>query len=289
MYKDIDLKIDKKLVARLDNIIKRLEKKDAWIILTGKEGDGKTNVESLILYYLHQKTGRPLSINNFHYDSEALIKEAQNDKAKLYGWDEGAIGGLSTQWQSKSQQDLIQFGMTSRVLHHVIVICIPRFEKLKDYIRERACCVIHCRQKNGQYRIIYISEKKKERMLNYMTKYKKISFARFKSFGCTVPNVFDKVFDEKEKEAYEKRKIDMIKQIGTKPLKPSDEKRINELEKLKYAYATIEGMTDEQKANRLGLTISALKSWRNRYKDQENQGLVAGASRNIVNMGLKDG
>lgn len=263
MYEDIEIKVERRLLEKIDNIIKRCKKQDAWIVIIGNEGSGKTNMESLLMYLIHQRTKRPLSIDNFQYDADALIKNAQVEENGLHGWDEGAIGGLSSQWQTKSQQNLTMFSMTSRTLHHVVIICIPRLEKLKDTLRERACCFIYCYKKRGKedYRAIYISEKKKRRLLDYLHKAKRISsFARWKTFGMSVPEVFTKIFSEEEQKAYELRKRDMIANIGKAKLSFMDKETMKWQTRLKTGIknSLAKGQTLKEIADTYGVSIRTI-------------------------------
>lgn len=161
--KEFPFRIDEKLKHKLDLLIKQLEKKDVWILVTGDEGSGKTSTAAYLLYYFHCMTGRDFKIENFYFDSEKLFNYAKANKEQLLNWDEAALGGLSSEWWSQAQINLIKLAITGRKKHHVFILCIPRFDKLKEDLRmDRIHAQVHmdCGTNNDRYgHFIYLTRR----------------------------------------------------------------------------------------------------------------------------------
>ena len=128
-----------RLRKKLDLMIARLEKKDAWILIDGDEGSGKSTMASFVMEYISCQTGRTFTEDNFYFDAEQLLSAGLSSANKLLNWDEAALGGLSTQWWNKQQQDLKQFGMTGRMMHHFVTMCVPKFHELGKYFCRDRC------------------------------------------------------------------------------------------------------------------------------------------------------
>ena len=120
-----------KLKHKLDLLIKTLDKRDVWILLDGDEGSGKTNMAVYLLYYFHCRTGRDFTLDRFLLWQRWNVQLGKDNSNGLICWDEAALGGLSTEWASRSQINLIKFAMTGRKKHHVFILNVPRFNKLK--------------------------------------------------------------------------------------------------------------------------------------------------------------
>lgn len=263
--KEFNFYIEPKLEVRLNRMVERLETQDVWIIIDGDEGTGKTNLATYLMWWFHCKIGRPFAIENYHYDAEDLVRAMQNDSNLMANWDEGALGGLSKQWYTKAQISLVQFAMTARVLHHIIIVCIPHFEEFDRYIaRQRSVCLIHTLKKGkSDYRFMYINEQKKKELYDLLKKRNNtIYYSKFMDFGGSVPNVFDKIFTEEQKKFYDKRKKECISKLAPIETNKKDEKTTE----LKYFIATLPELSDEEKARRLKVTQETIRQWRSRYK-----------------------
>lgn len=271
--KEFNFYLEPKLEERLNRMVERLETQDVWIIIDGDEGTGKTNLATYLMYWFHCKINRPFAIENYHYDAEDLIRSLQNGSNLMANWDEGALGGLSKQWYTQAQISLVQFAMTGRVLHHIIIICIPHFEEFDRYIaRQRSVCLLHAWKKNkSDYRFMYVNEKRKKLLYDALKKRNKaIYYNMFMDFGGFVPNVFDKVFTTEQQRFYDERKKNCISKIA--PLKK--DKKEEELNNLKYTFASLKQLTDMEKAKLVGITEEAIRKWRFRYKPLENSDFV---------------
>lgn len=268
--KEFNYYMEKKLKHKLELMVKRLDKRDMWILVDGEEGDGKTNMEAYLLHWFHCNLGRDFDIKCFHYSAKDLVEAGQNKPNLLLGYDEAAIGGLSNQWWSQEQLNLIQFIMTGRVMHHVVVICVPRFSKLKDTIIERCKCLIHCyvRKRDGQYRFLYLTDKKKNQLYEYYKRKKTRPYNKFKRFGGYVPEVFHRLFNEDERNEYDKRKKELIANIGVKKVDNDKKEYHRELVKLWRGNFPIESRADL--AFTLGLTYDQMRMRAERMEKSDN-------------------
>lgn len=261
---ELKISVEKKLQKVLDALIeKRLNKnKDVWLGCFGDEGSGKTNTATMILNYVEKKTGRKLSIDNYFFDANSFREKGQSSKHESLNWDEGGLGGLSKQWQEKQQLYLMQFLTTGRIMNHFIIICHPRFWKMNEEIllRLNGMLYTYVRRNNDEYRAFYYKEKAKNRLLQHYKRKKKLSYNKFKSFGMHVPKTFEKVFSTEEQEIYAKKKIETINSIGTTK-KDKGEKLKEENRRLKYHYATLEGIPMRDKAKHIGVNRVTLFDW----------------------------
>jgi len=261
--------VEKKLDKVLKTLIDRLDKRDVWILISGREGDGKTNMLAYILYYFSYHTKRKLDINNLYFDADSLRKYTQSHSNQLVGWDEAAIGGLSAQWLNKSQVYMMQLAMTGRIKHHVVVMCIPQFEKLKDYFVQRANMMIRVYTKGNTYgRYMVFSRKSLSALYTEWRRTKRLKLKKYKKFNGYCPEVFSKIFTEEEQKQYEKNKLDMIASIGN--IKESKEKLKydDEVKRIKYRVSTLKFpiRTQTDFVKQFGISAKTLLTWRKDYK-----------------------
>lgn len=264
-FKEFPYKIDPRLKHKLDVLIKTLKTRDVWILLDGDEGSGKTNMAIYLLYYFHCMTGREFTLDRFYFDSDAMFEWVKDHENGLICWDEGALGGLSTEWASRSQINLLKFAMTGRKKHHIFVINIPRFNKLKEDLRkDRIHALIHVDTgKKGQDygHFVYLT-RRGIRMLNRAWEKNKMKpysrCARNKGgFFCNirVPYVLPELIDEQK---YEAMKDKAISEIGSKKESNSDRKRI-EFEAKMYAFMKEKGISQEEFAERAGISVRTVQ------------------------------
>jgi hypothetical protein len=279
MIKEFPFKMDPKLRQKLEGLLATLDKKDIWILVDGDEGSGKTNTAAYLLYFFHCATGREFSVNQFYFDAEALFNYAKSTEKKLINWDEAALGGLSVEWYNQSQINLLKFAMTGRKKHHIFVLCIPRFDKLKEDLRsDRIHAIIHMdtgKYNNKYGHFIYLT-RRGLKMLNSMFKksriraYKKCAY-RYGGFcaNIDIPFVFNKLIDADE---YERKKDAAIMGIGVK----KDSYSMEKLRDLRHRIATLTWpVTSRQDmAKKLRTTDNNISKWvitpRNLEERREN-------------------
>ena len=214
--------IDPPLKKKLDIMIEGLKTDDAWLIIDGDEGAGKSTMAAFIMYYVSLKTGRSLSVDNFWFDAETMFKTAQENSNMLLNWDEAALGGLSRQWQNKNQQNLMLLGMTGRIKHHFIVLCVPKADKIGEYfVRDRTVGLIHVYKRRGiqKGRYVYLDKRGKEKFWEDYRRTRRRRYPTLKKFRGTFPNCFAKIIDDKK---YNEKKLNAISRIG----KDKEEKNV---------------------------------------------------------------
>lgn len=221
--------LEKLLVEKLDLMINRMTGKgtdDNLINITGDEGQGKTNLATGICYYVSFVTGRSYNVNNIFFELDNLIKFASETKEQIIHWDEGALGGMSVHWWKKNQQKFIQLLMIARKKKHFIVICIPHFSKLNEYlIVDRSIALIHVySRKNLQKgRFCYYTKKKKALLFEDWKRSHLKRYKKHKSFWGSFPKCMEKVFTPEQIEEYECKKDKAILDLG------SDDKKVKEI------------------------------------------------------------
>jgi len=266
--KEFPFKIDPRLKHKLDLLAKTLKKRDVWILVDGDEGTGKTNTASYLLYYFHCITGREFTLDRFYFDSDALFQWAKSNECGLVCWDEAALGGLSAEWYNKSQINLLKFAMTGRKKHHVFVLCIPRFEKLKiDLRKDRIHALIHMDvgKRGDKYgHFVYLTRKGIMHLNKFWDRKKVKPYAycakKYGGFFCNIqiPYVFNQLVDEPK---YEAMKDKAIENIGT----GKDSKEKEEVTFLKYNYASLckknENIGIVNGAKHIGKSERTLQRW----------------------------
>jgi len=68
---DLNISYEKKLISKLELMIKRIQKKDVVLLIEGSEGDGKSNASEVIGYYIKYRTNRTI---NMFFRLESLRK-----------------------------------------------------------------------------------------------------------------------------------------------------------------------------------------------------------------------
>lgn len=224
-YKEFNFYLPHRLKAKLDLMINRLDKSDAWLMIDGDEGTGKTNMATYLAYYIHCNTGREFTIKNFFFDARKLLSFAQSTEKQIIVYDEAVLGALSTEWYDEAQRNLIKLAMTGRKLHHFVILCIPKFYKLNEYLRlERTLGLINMYMKKEQFGYYKYIKKRQKEWLNDLWKRKhRANYTKCMNFGGYVPEVFTKLFNEEDAKYYEAMKDEAISSIGKKPKKEVNE------------------------------------------------------------------
>lgn len=265
---DKEYHLENKLVEKLDLMVKRLKKvDDSVIIIDGDEGVGKTNLAIAINYYVAQKTGREYKIANIFFDLDELIKYASETEQKIIHWDEGALGGMSVQWWKENQIKFVQLLMVARKKRHFITICIPKFHKLQEYlVVDRSIALIHAYARDNIHkgRFLYFTKRKKEALFNLWKRSHKKGYMRFKTFAGTFPIAMKSVFNDEEEQQYEAKKDKAI--MGLTMVKK--DKKEEDLIKLRYKIASVEGLSQEKLSELLGIQRKTLYEWRKKGQEQ---------------------
>lgn len=267
--KPFPYRIDPLLQHKLNVLIKTLSTRDVWILLDGDEGSGKTNMAVYLLYYFHCMTGREFTLDRFYFDSDAMFEWVKDHDNGLICWDEAALGGLSTEWASRSQINLLKFAMTGRKKHHIFILNVPRFNKLKEDLRkDRIHALIHMdtgKQGTDYGHFVYLTRRGIRSLNRAWEKNKMKPYARcaqkYGGFFCNVrvPYVMPDLIDEVE---YERKKDKAISEIGSK------KKTVNEdrFEEMKLKIGALPPEIRVQIAPALGFTDRTLREWAKRAR-----------------------
>jgi hypothetical protein len=215
LYTDKKYFLEEILVQKLDKIIERTSERklDFVFIVDGDEGFGKTGLSLLCAYYLAYKTGKEFNLNNIFFDPQEFIDYINSTKKQIIIWDEAALGGLASGWQSKMQRLIIQTLMTCRYRQHVIFFNCPKFYRLNKYfIQDRAWGLLHVYSRDGinAGRMVYYSKEYLEAMINMWDKKRIKPYKKFARLRGSFPDAFNKgIIDEEKYEA--KKDVDTRK------------------------------------------------------------------------------
>jgi hypothetical protein len=215
---DKEYHLDDRYVSKLDLMIKRINGTDDVVLpIDGDEGQGKTELAFGTCYYVANKTGRKYDIDNIFFDLDEMIRFAVSTKDQIIHFDEAALGLLTTNWQNKIQQKFIKLVMVARKKRHFIILCIPKFHRLPQYlIEERAIGLVHVysRRNIEKGRFCYFIKKKKDLLYTDWKRSKIKKYKEHYSFRGTFPEASKKIFTEEQKQAYEDKKDDAILSLG---------------------------------------------------------------------------
>ena len=284
--------MEKKLVEKLDLMVKRMEGSDDNVVcIDGDEGQGKTNFAVGICYYIAYHTGRTYTPKeNIFFDLDVLIEYASKTKEKIIHWDEGALGGLSAQWWRKNQQKFIQLLMVARKKKHFIIICIPRFYKLNEYIVvDRSIALIHVysRKNIKKGRFCYYTKPKKELLAeDYRRRHVK-NYRKHKSFWGSFLEYSKIVWSEEEEEEYERKKDEAILSIYNEKEVMKKDVLLKKMNKQVIRVLQKEGIKIKQSilAEMFGTSVRTVQKYFGQIKEEKNTEFAP----QISNMGLNKG
>lgn len=252
---------EKCLVQIMDLMCERLNRRlDCLMLVDGNEGFGKSNISVGICGYIAEKMGRKFSVDNVFFDLDELIEFTAKTEQQVILWDEAVLGGLASEWQSKTQKKLQKILMTARKKRHFILFVIPRFFKLNEYIVvDRTIGLIHVYSADNLQigTFVYINNNnlsklyfdwKKKRLRNYKMRY---SFkGKFKEY---LPMFIDE-------DAYEKKKDKAIESIiETKVATREEYERKAKAEIIQSLLDS--GMTIKEISKRVGLHRHTIGNW----------------------------
>ena len=265
---DKEYHMDDKLIAKLDLMIKRMtgnNKDDNVLPIDGDEGQGKTELATGICYYVSDKTGRNYSVDNIFFDLQEGIKFAGQTSDQIIHFDEGALGLLRTQWQNKLQQQFIQLVMTARKKRHFIVICIPKFHRLPQYvIEERSIGLVHVYSRNNMRKgsFAYFKRTAKDKLFQDWEKKKVKNYKKYHTFHGSFVQCMGKVFTDKQIQQYEDKKDAAIASIGNKDEKKDEWKQKTEELRSKVGnIPKVFGIDAEIFANYMKTNTRRLREW----------------------------
>lgn len=267
--------LEKNLVTKIDLMVERCTtkkaKKDAVLLIEGSEGEGKTGLSVAVGYYVAEKMKREFTSKNLFFNVEKMIEFAQSTKNQIIIWDEPALQALSSDSNKTIVRDLTRLLMMFRKKRHFFMINMTKFYKFNEYIVvDRSIGMIHVYSRDNiePGRFVYIRMRNLERLYHdWRFKKQRNHFKYAERFiRGTFPDVLNpkyknNVLSEFDIKDYEKRKDDAIKSIGKKGVSSTsitEEKYIW----LKYAIATMKGITQGAKGEHIGVKLNTISKWK---------------------------
>jgi len=263
------LYIEPKLAGVLDLMVRRMKSmRDVVLLVDGHEGEGKSNIATMVCSYVAEKTGRSFSVDNVFFDIKDMIAFAKQGKEKIILWDEGALGGLASDWWNKSQKLFIKLLMVARKKQHFFVICIPKFYKMNEYIAcDRSIGLIHVYSADNleRGRFTYYNDNKKDILFdNWKSKHKK-TYKYGYNFHGKFSACLKHLIDE---DAYEKKKDKAIEEIDKTEGRQPDQMKL----KLQYAISLLPkklGITARELKKHINIGADTLSNWKNLPKKHD--------------------
>jgi len=250
-----------------DAIVRRTNEKDqdATILLDGTEGSGKTNAAICLAYYIAEQSKREFNVDHVFFDLDEMIKFAGTTKEQIIIWDEAALGGLASDWTSKSQRKLIAMLMVCRKKKHIFIFNIPRFFRLALGIIERILCLVHIYEDDyeNEGNFVLIGRQGLE-SLYYDWKNKR--YARYFQFKKGSPGHFPYIKPYAiNNDLYEAKKDKAIAKLANQDM---DKKKEKELEKrnARLRRYIAKGFKNIEIAELEGVTSRTIREW---VKDME--------------------
>jgi hypothetical protein len=260
--------LDENLKKILDMCITRQKKKfDHLWIVDGDEGYGKSTMVLAPAYYLAHQTGATFNVKeNIFFDLDKMLERAATTERQVFVWDEAAIGGMGMQWQSKTQQKLIQMLMVARKKGHFWFFVIPKFFKLNEYIViDRAIGLMHVYSHDDMTRgrFVYFDRKRKNK-LYYEYRRKKIRNYKHYTFHGKFTNASHII----DMEVYDQLKDQAIIDIYKDGEGSVD--RYRELAGNIGQLCLKHNISVEEMCNHFGKARRTIYTWLKWGKDQEN-------------------
>ncbi len=267
--------IDNMYLTKLDLMIKRMEGTDDNILpLDGDEGQGKTEFAVGTCYYVAYKTGRKYDVDNIFFDLDEVIKFAASTEKQIIHYDEGALGLLSSQWWNKNQQKFLQLVMTARKKRHFMMICIPKFYKMNQYVmEERAIGLIHVYYRKNLHkgRFCYFTKNRKERLMQDWRRKKVKNYRKHYSFHGSFVQAMKKVFTPSQIDEYERKKDAAIASICGTDEKPEVTERTIKLKMYDEYVVKHPEKTQKEMADIFDVSERTITRWNNELKG-DNEG-----------------
>jgi len=231
---------------------------DAVLVVDGDEGFGKTTISFQIAYYASYLLGRNFDHTNVFFNLDKMIEFGKNNSKQVIVWDEAALGGLSEEWNSIAQKKLLKFVMIARKKNHFLVMNIPKFFKLREYlILDRAIGLVHVYSPDQitRGRLAYYTKKAKENLFYDWKRSKKRNYKLYYSFR----EVFTK-FIPIDEEKYDKIKDEAIENFDK-----NDERELY-VKYIQYKLSTVPGLTNDEIAEHCNRSERTIRSWKNHAK-----------------------
>ena len=256
---DKDLNIDTRLVSKLDMMCHKIKHNfDNLIICDGDEGYGKSNLTAGVGYYCAWKLGRKFTVDNVFFDINPMVNFACSTEKQVIMWDEAALGGLASGWQSKFQQKLLKMLMVARKKNHIYIINIPKFFKLNEYlVIDRCIALLHVYSPDQITRgsFVYYRKESKDKLFYDWKKKHRRNYKSYYDFNGRFGKYLPKVIDEV---AYEAKKDQAILSLVEDDGISKEEKEFIEL---KHKISHVKGLTQLDMASQLGKTTKTLQRW----------------------------
>lgn len=261
---DKQFQLENFIVDKLNLVVERVSERklDAIFVIDGDEGFGKTGLSLQLAYYLAYKTGREFNLSHVFFDPNELITYVNSTKEKIIVWDEAALGGLASGWQSRVQQMLIQTLMTCRFRKHIIFFNCPKFYRLNRYfISDRAVGLFHVysEDKINAGKVAYYQNETLEKMIELYIKKKKKPYKMYykKNLRGNFIDTFGKtdIVDEGE---YDNKKTQNTEDMLARY---SDDRFNKKLLMLQYLIATHKGLMRKEKAKICMVREATITDW----------------------------
>jgi energy-coupling factor transporter ATP-binding protein EcfA2 len=117
-------------------------KLDNLIVVTGREGSGKSSFAIGLCWLYAKRMGIKFDVDDITFSANEFLQRTTMRKNGIVLYDEAVQGLMSSQWQNKAQQLIIQALMMGRKNGNLYVVCIPSFEYLNKYIATERCYLL---------------------------------------------------------------------------------------------------------------------------------------------------
>jgi len=258
--------MDNTYLSKLDLMIKRMRGTDDNLLLVdGDEGQGKTEFAVGTCYYISYEMKRPYNPNHIFFNLDEAMHFVSETKEQIIHLDEGALGLMSSQWWNKNQQKFLQLVMVARKKKHFMVICIPKFYKLNQYIvEERSIGLVHVYSRKNlvKGRFCYYTKNGKERLYQEWKKKKYKNYRKYYSFHGSFVKAMKKVFTKEEIDEYERKKdIAIMGIVGGLGEDKKITKKDIQIETLLKMRKNLPEMSISELADGFGVSKSTINRW----------------------------
>ncbi len=272
---DEKLALDDQLYGMLVLMSERADKNwDNLLLVDGDEGGGKSTIGTQLSYSMSKITGRNYSVDNIFFSVEKAIEFASKTEKQIIHIDESVFDLLASEYWNPMQNLLIKLLMTARKKNHFVLLLIPKFFMLRQYLVDRAIGLVHIYSPDNLKRGYFAYYKKANKNYVYeQWKKKKTSsglYTKNYSFLGRFPKTFETLIDSF---AYEKKKDEAIANLTSTDKTKSNPQMIKiqtENEALKRSIIFNVPGTLKEKSNWLNISQRTILRWKSKLNGGES-------------------
>jgi len=249
--------------------IRLKENWDAFIIVTGSVGDGKSNLVAGITALFEHMNGREMDYDNVVWTSKAFVEKTDrgDNFGKAIWWDEAIQGSSGKKMALTSEGDALKMALvTKRFKKHFYILIVDEIEEYAWKLIKKASAWIHVKTIGLQrgYFDVYTKSSKIKTIYRAFKEYK-WDWSRI-TLSSDLRGKFNKYMDVFfEQEEYDTKKLEATQIAQEEKDKKKKELSDTEFKNLALNFRR-KGFTNVNASTMLGISVDAYDSRIKRLK-----------------------